>query len=342
MYVEISLDSEKFKQKPSPDRQYKDYTNRKGKILTEPMVLGSRVGKTVKKIPLEAFAKAICSGQTWSPFIFNKCPITGKVRRRIELFNRCSTLALDFDDGTSYEEILDICSKNKLNPNIIHESFSSTSSLRKYRVIFVLDKQYKINRKVRLMILTLLEIFPSADKSAKDLARLMYGTNKKPLLVDSTATNSISIDPAVEERMEEKNLLYDGNDNKHNVPIVGSYEQFKRDFPKLSINQQGYIKKALNKAMLEIRLLDNTSKTSRYEVVFTNSERLTGIKGLYGEVILGYLLHSINNNPYFNDWSYDPTEVITSAIKWKANTPNIKKGDLFDINEYIHDIKEEK
>lgn len=331
--IEISLDWEKFDHKPNKN-QYKDFKDSRGKIITELMILGSRVGKNVKTLTIEQLANALTLGQTWSPFIFNKDKRTGKVRRRIELFNRCNTLALDFDDGITYDEILKNCKNYDLTPNIIHESFSSTKELRKFRVIFALDKTYTCSREVRLMIMTLLKWFPNADRSAKDLARIMFGTNKTCNYVNSSTRNIINPDPDLIET-EEKDLVYLPPDNVNGTFQYSTYDQFKKDFLNLSCSQQRFIQKVVKQERDKILYLNSQSGVSRYEIVFSCAEKLTGIKGLYGEAILYYLVTAIKSNSYFNDWTYNPYDVINSAIIWKSNTPNIRSGHLFEIEEFF-------
>lgn len=342
MKVLVSLDKEKFKHKPSQS-QYKDFTDKRGRPLSELIIIGSRVGGRVKELTIPELANAICSGQTWSPFTFHECPRTGKVRRRIELFKQCQVLALDFDNGITYDQILANCAAHGLTPSIIHESFSSTEELRKYRLVFALDKVYSEARTVRLMIHTLLSWFPDADKSAKDLARIMFGTDKKPLLVNPSAVNTIIIDPEVEAKSEEKNLIYYEGDSTEGIEhLMKTYEDFKKDFPRLRPNQKAYIKKSVSEAVAEIRNLGYEGCPSRYETVFSNAEKLTGIKGLYSEVILYYLVAAVKSNPYFHNWEYNPYEVVSSAISWKSQTPNVRNGDLFDIDEYYLRKEQEK
>ena len=340
--IEVSLDWEKFKSKPDPNKQYKDMVDRRGNPIMVPTILGARVGQKVYKLTLQGFADAITSGQTWSPFVFRECPRAKKVKRRAELFIRCNNLALDFDNGITQEEILARCGEHGLKPNLIHESFSSSPALRKYRVVFVLDKTYDDSNEVRMQILTLMQWFPEADKAAKDLARLMYGTNKPITWFDDEHLNTINPPAELVERCEQKDLTYVPPDSEAANFKFSTLRDSLTDFAHLTHTQKEFIKKSLSIATEKIVNLNKNSEQSRYEAVFSTTERLTGIKGLHGCLIVKYMLEAISQNSHFKGWSYDPYEVIISAIRWKSQTPNIRSGRLFDIDQYSEENKNDE
>ena len=215
MHVKISLDWEKFDHKPSKDKQYKDYKDFKGKPLSEVGILGGRVGKNVERIDLADLAHKVAKdGQTFSPFIFGFFEAipgnpASKTRRRLShLFESCEVLCLDFDQGDPIEGIYKTCEENNLTPNFVHESFSSCEELRKYRVMFVLDKVYTDHDEVKMTINTLLKMFPTADTQAKDLSRIFFGSNSGILEFNDQVKNHIPIDPEIRESYN-KNMFAD-------------------------------------------------------------------------------------------------------------------------------------
>lgn len=339
-HIKVSIDYNKWDRKPSRDNQFKDLTDRRGRPLSEVVILGATVGKHVKTLPIGEFARKIATnGQTWSPFVFNKCPISGKVRRRAELFQSCEVLGLDFDDNTSLGSIVERSAEHGLIPNIIHETFSSSPKCRKYRAIYMLDKTYTSSDLIRLQILTLLQWFPDADAAVKDLARLYFGSNSGVKFHNYNFRNTIEVPDDLVAEMDKKDLTYippDLSSIDSSLEVFNfdmDEDKYNEEYLKLSDEQRRFIRKKFEQAMVEIITHDsNISDKSRYELIFTWAEYLTGVKGITGAQIVERLTNYISQSEAFKTWSYNPYDVIVSAIRWKANTPNVRSGRLFDVN----------
>ena len=341
IHIKVSLDWEKFSNKPSYEKQYKEKTTRSGKEITEVMELGMRVGSNVERIELSQLASAISSeGRTFSPFVFNyqerREGDTRKPRRRrlAHLFESCECFCLDFDSGKPIEEILETAKEKGLTPNIVHESFSSSEELRKYRMLFVLDRQYTDGDEVRMMINTLLKWFPYADAQAKDLARIFFGSNKGLLEFNDKVRNTIPIDKEVRESYHS-NLLKDVSERTDGDSgfIFGDIDIDTEVCLKVDPKQRKFLQATMRKAIQEILSVNSSSEKQRYNVVFGLAERLTGIEGLTGWRVYHVLTEAISRNPYFDNWHYDPEKVILDAIEWKSQQPNVRLGKLFHISQ---------
>lgn len=77
----------------------------------------------------------------------------------------------------SPEQIFEISKGAGLTPCIISESFSSTPELRKYHVLFAVDKPIRELSQAKQIILNLQDVFSVADEACKDPARILFGTS---------------------------------------------------------------------------------------------------------------------------------------------------------------------
>ena len=106
---------------------------------------------------------------TWSPGIFNGTPSNDN-------WTCQSIFALDFDDGElSIDEVYIRLHSYQIKPQLWYETFSSSETLIKFRVVLFLD--YPVtNPKIHKLISSgLLKLFPEADQSCKDQARYYFG-----------------------------------------------------------------------------------------------------------------------------------------------------------------------
>lgn len=106
---------------------------------------------------------------TWSGGIFNGKPKT-------ENWISQSVFGLDFDRGEiSVQAVYDRLIEYGITPQLWYETFSSSDSLIKFRVILFLDEPIS-NLKLRQFITKeLLKLFPEADQSCSDAARYYFG-----------------------------------------------------------------------------------------------------------------------------------------------------------------------
>jgi len=104
--------------------------------------------------------------------------------------------ALDFDSGLEPTEAYNKLKDLGITPQIIYTSFSDSKELRKFRVVFVLDKAIKNKEVVGNLNIALMNVFADtngdtkADKACKDFARLYYG-GKKVLLANESVIDRL-------------------------------------------------------------------------------------------------------------------------------------------------------
>ncbi|BAY37086.1 hypothetical protein NIES2111_14210 [Nostoc sp. NIES-2111] len=108
------------------------------------------------------------NGQTWIPGY-----IQGK--RTADNWKSQSVFALDFDGGITFEEVKLRLEEYGLDCCFTYSTFSSTSELPKFRVVWQLD-QVVINKEYRNEIqFALMNLLPESDKACKDANRMYFG-----------------------------------------------------------------------------------------------------------------------------------------------------------------------
>ena len=127
------------------------------------------------------FAELMLQGRTW-------CPATFKGTRSNNNWTSQSVFALDFDSGIQPNIIIERCNELGLIANVVYTSFSDTLELRKFRLVFFLDKVIKDSNKAKELQLTLMELFPECDIACKDGARLFF-PGKEIVYVDDQLNN---------------------------------------------------------------------------------------------------------------------------------------------------------
>ena len=109
-------------------------------------------------------------GRTWCPAIFNGS-------RSNKNFKEIQFIALDFDDGSDFNSIMDTAKEYMLPIIFAYETFSSVSCNR-FRIVFKLETAITDINVFNIIIAMLMQIFRSCDKSCKDVARLFFGGKK--------------------------------------------------------------------------------------------------------------------------------------------------------------------
>ena len=78
---------------------------------------------------------------------------------------------LDFDEGATFEEILDRCRRLGVSITFAYHTFSSTQEKDKFRVVFAYESVLKDIFVIKLILAMLHRIFPECDQSCKNLDR---------------------------------------------------------------------------------------------------------------------------------------------------------------------------
>lgn len=128
--------------------------------------------RTPKEVTIEEFSKVVTQ-----PFGFSfTCGIFKENKRRNANWLQQSVFALDFDDGLTPDEAIKIATNYGITPNVVYTSFSDTPELRKFRVLFFLDKVITDKKEAKFIILNLMNMYDGkADKACKDYARMFFG-----------------------------------------------------------------------------------------------------------------------------------------------------------------------
>lgn len=178
-----------------------DYESHKSKPINAAQI-SERIGGQVENISIKELAKYIVDGRTWTPARFNP------PSRKNENWAGQTVFALDFDTGTTWEEVLTKCKKYKITPAFIYLTFSCINNDR-FRVVFVLPFEVVDVRIRNAVQLGMLEIFHESDQSCKDAARCFFG-GKEIVYSDYQATIDIA---HVIETVGSYHQLNDRNNN---------------------------------------------------------------------------------------------------------------------------------
>lgn len=150
-------------------------------------------------IELETLGKVLVA-----PYSVTFCPGVFRRKRRNSDWSLQQLFALDFDDNTPPETIIERSYELGLIPNIVYTSFSDTPEHRKFRVIYACNIATMDRDKVARIQKSLLLCFPEADKACKDPARLYFG-GKELIHSDYETLNSVNgIREIVEPYMVEQ------------------------------------------------------------------------------------------------------------------------------------------
>lgn len=159
---------------------------------------------------INGFIKMICQpqGRTWCAASFKEN------KRKNDMWNEQQVFALDFDNGTTPEEALELLATYNIIPNIIYGSFSDSVEKRKFRLIFVLKEKVTSPELAKWIIVNMMSLFgQKADKACKDLCRLFFGSKQtypefvSQELIDNEAFISVLASVAGADAEKKKSSL---------------------------------------------------------------------------------------------------------------------------------------
>jgi hypothetical protein len=285
----VSLDHEAFSKKPKPDQAAR---------------ISNRVAKKQSYVTLESLAEHLSMGKSWCPATF-----TGS-KRTIQTFEQQQLLIADVDDTEL--ELEDLLSCWDHPPNIVHESFSSSSTQRKYRLIFALDDPLFVAEEVKLVTRHIAQAYNS-DLAVAEGSRLIYGTNK-PCTVSHQG--SIKKADILKEAGRAYRRVSAGDKRKCTVSPLSATD-LPTLFKQLSFlpkEQRTILKYSISDAREWIA--DPTIKGSRYQSVFLAGVHLALCSFLPDWLIELVIIQEIEDHDHFKGWGHDANEVITRAIEW--------------------------
>lgn len=141
--------------------------------------IGSIKARTQGSEPKNLTAKELAN------FIEQGCSISPAILKdglRAENWEQQQLFFVDIDNNNkssllTIEQALKICSDNEIEPLLYYESYSSTVSKPKYRLVFAMDEPVFEESKRKFIIETLISLFPQADNSCTNSDRIFFGTN---------------------------------------------------------------------------------------------------------------------------------------------------------------------
>lgn len=167
--------------------------------------------KNIKEIEIKDLPNIICSGYTISPAVMNggckSCNWKEQQLFMVDIDNNDINIPL-----LTIQRALDICKGNNLNPSFYYYTFSHTEEKPKYRICFIFDEVIDDLNKRKIIMETLVELFPQSDKSAKNPDRIFFGTNKQ--YQEINFNNRINFDDIIKNYENIKNNYapkYDNN-----------------------------------------------------------------------------------------------------------------------------------
>jgi hypothetical protein len=106
-----------------------------------------------------------------------------------------SIIALDFDNGLiTIDEVIEKLHLQEIPPQLWYYSLSDSPTLRKFRVVFLLDQPVTSKAQYEVIMLGLLSLFPEADQSCKNPSRFFLGGKKVTILDDKPLSAQSLID----------------------------------------------------------------------------------------------------------------------------------------------------
>lgn len=300
--LDLSLDWMKFSNKPVKDTA-------EGKL--EIKKLSIRIANCVETVTIEALAEAISVGRTYCNAVFRLCPTTKKRARSQRNFESQQIFSLDLDDGTytDLEQILNHCEDNEIEPAIVYESFSSSATQRKWRVIFVTDRPTFCGDEAKAIIRFFNQSF-QGDTAVIDSARLLFATtSEKVHYVNSHMVMSL-------EEIRAKLAPYSKTETVESQFFDnGTLQQQQKLISHLTPKQRDLIKRIWQESREAILDPVNSYHKGHYMAVFNSAVKMAKISYLMTNVIQHVLLRWIEEaGETYHNWKYDPEDVINSGI----------------------------
>jgi len=140
--------------------------------------------RNIVELDCQELSDRLAQGQSWTPAVLD-----GKGTKDKNWVNQ-QVWALDFDNGSTPEEVIETAAKEGLIINVLHPSFTDTPEKRKFRAIFVLDTIVEDVKLAKAITETLMSVIGKADEVCKNPARLFFGG--KSSMVLSTEFNKFS------------------------------------------------------------------------------------------------------------------------------------------------------
>lgn len=166
---------------------------------TEVKLISNRICNSIIELTIQELAEKLINGYTLLPCIMKDN------KRNKKNFIESSLILLDFDNSQKingeYIKIDNYISYNEIqehsfikeNACFIYRTFSNTDEINRFRVVFKLQYPIKNKNQYEILVKKLLNVFPTADISCKDVTRLFYGGSEYTEISFSNTLNINSL-----------------------------------------------------------------------------------------------------------------------------------------------------
>lgn len=292
---------------------------------------------------------------TWSPGIFNGT-------RSNSNWTEQSTYSLDFDKGTiSVDEVYSRLKEFGVVPQLWYYTFSDSPALRKFRVVIFLDTPVTDRAINKLILLSLLSLFPEADQSCKDESRFYFGGRESQVVHTEPISSSLLIDALSIQMYTSdsnsfrkvpmgpiQNYITKSAENPaflYNIYRSSQFSAEKESSPPTPVQGGIKVKIDIEIARQKIRILDEflNGKWLYHPQLFGLATNLTYVSGGLklmrktmekhnSEGSTHYTQNNFNILPYVNKVKYPPLPVQSFSLYPEDR-------DLYDIISTTRDIR---
>ncbi len=141
--------------------------------------------EALKEYTLNEIVECIGKGYTFVPAVLEN-------GTKNENWKQQQLIGVDIDNEVEAEiltpeEAITLLNDKGIKICAYYHTFNSSEVKPKFRLLFILKEATCNQEEAKLIIKTLMDLLPQADKACKDLSRLFYGTNKEVKIIDPEA-----------------------------------------------------------------------------------------------------------------------------------------------------------
>lgn len=273
-FINVSLHSQGFANKPSP---------------AQTAEISAGIAKCATQLTITQFAEHLAQGKTWASLFAGK--------RSSDTWLGQQAFAADIDKaGFTLAELIDIAELHCIEPAIIHESFSSTLELPKWRVIFVTEQIVRDRGTALGIQRKLAELF-DGDPAVCDLARIYYGTNKQISYASEQAVLDLS-------ELGELPIIQFAESAEPTDFSEADAEQQKAVLAKLQAEHPGRFELICRIIAEQTRSIINVERGSGYESVFGAACKLGRFRELSSATIAHTIRKAIAKSDQYANWQH--------------------------------------
>lgn len=283
-----------------------------------------------KEVSIEQFSNLVTQpyAYTWTACFFEN-------KRNKENWKSQSIFYLDFDKGTSLEDIMTRLNMMSLRPNLIYNTLSDSIACRKWRVVFFLDAITKCRATAEWIQSNLVKMFPDSDQSCSTIERMIYpGYSIQHIdkrendfqdfikIINSFVISQDKTGQNYQTRNMKSYEFYINDNDDYEFSIIKIKDVKKSK--ELEAEIQILEKFDWNKAFSEIKILNdfNNGVRLKHMEIFGLATNLMYIKG--GLTYMKKKMIEVNNNPNRVDINGKPA--MKYIHQQFATLPQVKKN----------------